>query len=471
MADDNADRLTSRTFPNGVSTTYEYDGMSRLKRLKDVSSTATLFDRQYGYNNASQINQIAEPTQTRSFGYDLVNRLTSVTNSNGANESYNFDDVGNRTSSHKSSTYNYQPFNKVVSTATPNYNYDANGNMVSKGEGVNFWRYGYDYENRLVNASTRKQTIRYRYDALGRRVQRYTVGTKENTKFIYDGQDVLVDDNSGTRTKYLNGQGIDNKLRVQTGSDVNYFLADHLGSTNGLADASGNLTASTNYDAFGNATNVNFPTRYQFTGREHDNFTGLHYYRARWYDANLGRFISEDPIGFAGGDVNLFAYVQNNSLNFTDPKGLERYSSSNYKKMFENQRRNNPALNLPPYQGCKCPQNDPDLQRMQRIVEDTTDELNRTGNRFPYIFPGSGWVNNLFSTLGFGYEGCRFQAAYLQTKLEAEKKNYQDNSLKFSEDTHPIPFHYWVRGESDDTNKPIYFLDSWKNETSCGCRR
>lgn len=125
-------------------------------------------------------------------------------------------------------------------------------------------------------ASTRKQTVRYLYDALGRRVQRHTRGTKEITKFIYDGQDVLVDDNSGMLTKHLNGAGIDNKLRVQTGSDVKYFLTDHLGSTNGLADSSGNLSALTNYDSFGNATNINFPTRYQFTGREFDNFTNLH---------------------------------------------------------------------------------------------------------------------------------------------------------------------------------------------------
>jgi RHS repeat-associated protein len=318
---DNADRLTSRNYPNGVSTTYEYDGMSRLKRLKDVSSTATLFDRQYRYNNASQIDQITEPALTRTIGYDFVNRLTSVTASNSQNESYNFDDVGNRTSSHRSASYGYQPFNKVITTATANYVYDANGNMVSKAEGSNFWRYGFDYENRLVSASTRKQTVRYRYDALGRRVQRYIVGGKENTKFIYDGQDVLVDDNSGTLTKYLNGAGIDNKLRSQTGSTVNYFLADHLGSTNGLTDSSGNLTASTNYDAFGNATNAEFPSRYQFTGREYDSFTGLHYYRARFYDANLGRFISEDPIGFAGGDVNLYGYVWNNPLKWTDPTG------------------------------------------------------------------------------------------------------------------------------------------------------
>ena len=81
------------------------------------------------------------------------------------------------------------------------------------------------------------------------------------------------------------------------------------------------MTAQTGYDAFGNATNAAFPTRYQFTGREFDSFTGLQFSRARFYDPRLGRFISEDPIGFRGG-VNWFAYTQNNPLNFIDPLGL-----------------------------------------------------------------------------------------------------------------------------------------------------
>ncbi|MCW5958626.1 MAG: RHS repeat-associated core domain-containing protein [Pyrinomonadaceae bacterium] len=326
---DNADRLTSKVLPNGVTTTYEYDGMSRLKRLKDVSSTATLFDRQYAYNPANQISQITEPSQTRNFGYDNIDRLTSATysNTNQPNENYVFDNVGNRTSSHKSASYAYQTgqFNRLASTATANYNYDANGNLVTKSEGKNFWRFTWDYENRLTSASTRKETVRYKYDALGRRVQRYFRGGKENTKFIYDGQDVLVDDNNGVLTKYQNGLGIDDKLKISLNGTAKYFLADHLGSTNGLADSSGNLTEQTAYDSFGTAT-TNLSTRYQFTGREYDNFTGLHYYRARFYDAQIGRFTSEDPIGFAGGYVNLFAYVGNNSLNFSDPFGLDEYA-------------------------------------------------------------------------------------------------------------------------------------------------
>jgi RHS repeat-associated protein len=175
----------------------------------------------------------------------------------------------------------------------------------------------------VSTAWERKQRVRYHYDALGRRVQRVLGSGKENTKFIYDGLDVLVDDNSGTLTKYQNGPGIDNKLRVQTGSDVKYFLADHLGSTNGLADSTGTITASTDYDSFGSSTNGSFPSRYQYTGREFDSFTGLQFSRARWYDPNLGSFISEDPIGFRGRDINLYGYVRNNPILSNDALGLQ----------------------------------------------------------------------------------------------------------------------------------------------------
>ncbi len=225
-------------------------------------------------------------------------------------------------SSYRSSMYGSQPFNKMASTRTATYGSDANGNTTTKTEGSNFWHFGWDYDNRLTQASTRKQSVRYKYDAIGRRVRRHIAGSRENTKFTYDGDDVLMNDDSGTLTKYLNGSGIDNKLRSQTGSTASYFLSDHLGSTNGLANASGALTASRTYDSFGNPTNMAFPTRYQFTGREYDSFTGLQFSRARYYDPSLGRFISEDPIGFAGKDMNSFGYVRNQPLVFRDSRGL-----------------------------------------------------------------------------------------------------------------------------------------------------
>ena len=202
-----------------------------------------------------------------------------------------------------------------------NLHCDTDGNTTTKSEGNEFWRYVWDGEDRLASASTRRQTVRYVYDALGRRVRRHFAGSKENTKYTYDGQDVLLDDDSGTLTKYQNGTGIDNKLRSTTGSTANYFLSDHLGSTNGVTNSSGSLTASNSYDSFGIPSNAAFPSRYQFTGREFDNFSGLQYSRARFYDPKLGRFISEDPIGFRGGDVNLYGYVGNHPTMYRDPSG------------------------------------------------------------------------------------------------------------------------------------------------------
>ena len=133
---DYANRLTSRYYPNSLTTTYEYDGMSRLTRLKDANTAATLFDRQYAYNTANQIAQIAEITGTKTFGYDNIDRLTSV--SGTATESYAFDAVGNRTSSHLSSSYSYSPFNRLTATQTANFGYDADGNSTSMAEGSDF---------------------------------------------------------------------------------------------------------------------------------------------------------------------------------------------------------------------------------------------------------------------------------------------------------------------------------------------
>jgi len=125
-------------------------------------------------------------------------------------------------------------------------------------------------------------------------------------------------------TTYLNDPGIDEHLR-QTNSinGVSYFLTDHLGTTVALTDATGNIVEQLAYDSFGNSAGST-RTRYGYTGRERDPDTGLMYYRTRWYNPQVGRFISEDPIGFKAGDANLYAYVFNNPANFRDPTGLQR---------------------------------------------------------------------------------------------------------------------------------------------------
>jgi RHS repeat-associated protein len=142
------------------------------------------------------------------------------------------------------------------------------------------------------------------------------------TKLLYDGADVVLDKASdGTTVGYLNGFGIDDKLsQTSSATGTLYFLQDKQRSTVALMNAAGGLVEHPQYEAFGETSGSPF-TRYGYTGRERDSTTGLMYYRARWYDPQQGRFISEDPLGVSGG-LNLYEYVTGNPISKTDPTGL-----------------------------------------------------------------------------------------------------------------------------------------------------
>lgn len=320
FAYDAASRLISRTLPNSVVTTYAYDGLDRLTRLKDAKNATVIADNNYSYNNAGQITQNVDQSGTHVYGYDALDRLTSATYTGTPAESYAYDSVGNRTSSQRSASYSYQPFNRMTATSTASYLYDNNGKMTSKNDPSGTTQFAWDFENRLTQVVTPSAgSVTYKYDALGRRIQS-APSTGASTNFTYDGDDVAQDKTStNVITEYLNGPGIDNKIRQKSGNTLYYFAQDHLGSTTALTDSKGALTERETYDAYGNTVGST-KTRYGFTGRERDGLTGLMYYRARFYDPQLGRFISEDPVGLEGG-INAFAYVGNDPANTTDPLG------------------------------------------------------------------------------------------------------------------------------------------------------
>ena len=124
--------------------------------------------------------------------------------------------------------------------------------------------------------------------------------------------------------RYIHGPGIDEPLSLEKNVRMYYYHADGLGSIIALTDSTGAVVQSYRYDAFGNMIG-DTPAVVQphaYTAREYDPETGLYFYRARYYDPKAGRFLQRDPIGFAGGDVNLYAYVKNNPVNRIDPFGL-----------------------------------------------------------------------------------------------------------------------------------------------------
>jgi YD repeat-containing protein len=135
---DAANRLTSRTAPNAVTSSHAYDGLDRLTSLMHTANGTTLNGNLYTYNNANNISSWTTATTQKAFTYDAVDRLTNVTNYEMPAENYNYDGVGNRTASHLSASYGYQPFNKLTSTASASYSYDNNGNLISKSDFGNY---------------------------------------------------------------------------------------------------------------------------------------------------------------------------------------------------------------------------------------------------------------------------------------------------------------------------------------------
>jgi len=122
--------------------------------------------------------------------------------------------------------------------------------------------------------------------------------------------------------RYVFGPGTDEPIAAYRGA-WEFYQADGLGSVTSLSTSTGVVSDSFVYDSFGNVTSStgSFVQPFRYTGREWDGETGLYYYRARYYDPQIGRFLSEDPIGFHGGS-NFYAYVGNNPTNRIDPLGL-----------------------------------------------------------------------------------------------------------------------------------------------------
>lgn len=123
---------------------------------------------------------------------------------------------------------------------------------------------------------------------------------------------------------YTFGPGIDNPLLMHRNSKNYYYVKDGLGSVMGLTDSTGSVVKEYQYSVFGKIvkeTGMGILNPFAYTGREYDSETGNYYYRARYYDAGIGRFLSEDPIGFAGGDNNFYRYLWNDPVNWIDPSG------------------------------------------------------------------------------------------------------------------------------------------------------
>jgi len=198
--------------------------------------------------------------------------------------------------------------------------YDANGNLLNDGTNTYTW----DARNHLSGIAGANSAA-FVYDPFGRRASKTINGTA--TQFLYDGLNPAQELQAGTPSaNMLTGLGIDEYFQRTDASGTNSYLSDTIGSTLALTDPAGTIQTSYIYEPFGNATvsGASSGNPIQFTGRENGG-VGLYFYRARYYSPMFQRFVSQDPIGFAGGDANVYAYGSNDPVTLTDPLGLDAY--------------------------------------------------------------------------------------------------------------------------------------------------
>ena len=206
--------------------------------------------------------------------------------------------------------------------------YDDNGNLTSITNSCGTTTYTWDAKNKLIgiegfDENCNPLSASFKYDALGRRIEKTING--KTIQYLYDGLDIVQEIENGMVTvNYIRTLNIDEPLaRIEADGTIRYYHADALGSVIALTDDLGNLRTQYNYSPFGETELIGdlSDNPFQYTGRENDN-TGLYYYRFRYYSPILKRFISEDPIGLLGGDVNYYVYIWNNPLRWIDPWGL-----------------------------------------------------------------------------------------------------------------------------------------------------
>jgi RHS repeat-associated protein len=314
-----------------LSTTNAYDTHGRLQGITERNRSGVIAQSTYGYDNLNRLISTTKNGQTQTYDYDSTDQVKTVTGSNI--ESYTYDKNGNRTNS----GYITDAGNRLRSDGTYSYEYDDEGNRTirTKIADGTVDTYSWDYRNRLMGIVSTDldgvvtRSVGYTYDVDDQRISKTIDGVVEN--YYLDGEQIaFVTDGGGHETfHYLYGLNVDQVLAQDSPSGMIWALADRLGSVDTLTDADGNVVESRTYDSFGNllssTANSQLPTpnfRYGYTGRELDLESGLDYYRARYYDSAVGRFISVDPMGFGAGDTNLYRYVGNNSTNNTDPSGM-----------------------------------------------------------------------------------------------------------------------------------------------------
>ena len=335
---------------NDTSTSYSYDATGQILEIINRASDNSINSRfAYTYDDLGLRVGASTPDGDWTYSYDASGQLTgAIFNSTNPeipdqNLTYEYDSVGNRVRVVENGTttqYNTNNLNQYAGVGETTFEYDADGNLISKTSEEGTWTFSYNDENQLVSVTEPNGTVtEYEYDAFGNRVASIRDG--ERTEFLIDlfgsgnGLSNVVaeyDGNGNLTAQYTHGLGL--VSRADAGDNTAYYNTDGIGSVTSLTGASGDTLNRYSYLPFGENLSETeaIDNSFEFIGQwgVAEDANGLHFMRNRYYSSELGRFTAEDPIGLNGGDVNLYRYVSNQPSFLIDPIGLADWSWNDF---------------------------------------------------------------------------------------------------------------------------------------------
>jgi len=330
---DHSSLIKRTSYPNNTQADYQYDLAKRTTRIHNKQNNATVSNYEYAYdqngNRLQQLETNGGAQETTTYDYDLNDRLKKVAYPDVATE-YTYDPAYNRISETdtdnassavtKDKTYHYNARNQLTqvddnidTNNSASYAFDLNGNQISKVKASQTTNFVFDIRDDLREVQTGGSTVgQFLYDYQGLRIEK--IGERGAERSTYDDKSVLqqyavqgctsvadagcvgaTDNSNTTRAKFDYGAQKLLSLNAQ-GEPTQFYLTDALQSVVNLTNGDGAIQARYQYDAWGQKRNEvgSSYNRFSFTGYEEDKETGLLYAKARYYDADTGKFLSED---------------------------------------------------------------------------------------------------------------------------------------------------------------------------------
>ncbi|MCS3836091.1 RHS repeat-associated protein [Pseudomonas sp. JAI111] len=339
----NGARLTTHQFVFGrerqrqqgqLLSDYAYDDQGRLKAHSVSQQHQALYRRDYAYSTNGNLDSIADTRHgQRNYTYDPLNRLIRVRHlRDQPPESFAHDPAGNLLMQDRPGIAKVVG-NRLRMQGDRHYDYDAFGNLIRERRGTAqklVTEYRYDCQHRLIGVTTPDgRCSSYRYDAFGRRIAKTVDG--KTTEFFWQGDHLVAESGHEHYRSYVYEPGSFRPLAMLDGKGPRkacpfYYQLDHLGTPQELTDYSGDIIWAAQYTAYGRLTRLNRDTHQvldqplRFQGQYFDAETGLHYNRHRYYNPDVGRYLTPDPSGLAGG-LNGYQYTRN-PTGWVDPLGL-----------------------------------------------------------------------------------------------------------------------------------------------------